>query len=559
MKSTLQLWEAHSRAAAFAAVVVAACALYLYAQTFDFVCDDAFITLRYAKQFAVHGAPVYNLSEKVEGYTNFLWMVFAALFFKVGLNEFRVVHTLSMIAAFSVMGGVSLLWRNVRLGSQAWMLVPMALVGVTSTIAAWTGGGLESVLYAGLLASGLGLAARAIGHDESKVAYAAGACLGFASLTRPEGVVPMALFALLALAMRRKKGWPVLWRASAAFSAVFVPFFVWRFAYYGAPLPNTFYLKTSGVGSELRARGLEYLRLALDDFGAPIMVMLAALCVPACEIQEPESPEDARGRRALLWLLRLNVAFVLPYVMSVGGDFLALYRFFAPAIPLLAVGFCLGVLHLKVMLPPSVGASARAWWVTVVVVVVAGAHTLRQLQMSETSLTQNDPRQAAAHVEPLHWTALYAKRWGAMGRWIAEHAKPGDGMAVGAAGAMPFYAGLEVNNLDILGLCDEYVAKHGTLVGSRPGHQRRSPLAYTLSKRPVFLFEGDYDSDTRHELSVDRAWESRGYVWAEATVTREQHHAPSTFYYYFLMRQDRALQLRTSSHLRFAAAQEPGF
>ena len=45
---------------------------------FDFLNDDAFISFRYAQNLAEHGELTYNLGERVEGYTNFLWTVLMA-------------------------------------------------------------------------------------------------------------------------------------------------------------------------------------------------------------------------------------------------------------------------------------------------------------------------------------------------------------------------------------------------------------------------------------------------------------------------------------------------
>lgn len=125
-------------------------------------------------------------------------------------------------------------------------------------------------------------------------------------------------------------------------------------------------------------------------------------------------------------------------------------------------------------------------------------------------------------------------------------------MAMGAAGAAPFYAGSAVSNLDILGLCDRYVAREGIVVGSRPGHQRRAPIGYTLSKRPVFLFEGDYDADAPPALRRDPTWERAGYTWASARIDAGRYGAPSTFWYVFLLRRDRADELRGSPDLTLA-------
>ena len=41
-------------------------------------CDDAFISFRYLDILASHGQLSYNVGERVEGYSNFLWMLLLA-------------------------------------------------------------------------------------------------------------------------------------------------------------------------------------------------------------------------------------------------------------------------------------------------------------------------------------------------------------------------------------------------------------------------------------------------------------------------------------------------
>ncbi len=51
--------------------------LTFYAYVNSFIQDDAFITFRYSKNLALYGELNWNLGDslKVEGYSNFLWML----------------------------------------------------------------------------------------------------------------------------------------------------------------------------------------------------------------------------------------------------------------------------------------------------------------------------------------------------------------------------------------------------------------------------------------------------------------------------------------------------
>src|SRR4051794_37699784 len=64
-----------------AAALVLACVHVFWLR---FVCDDAYITFRYAANLAHGLGPVWNPGERVEGYTNFLWMVGAVKVIALG-------------------------------------------------------------------------------------------------------------------------------------------------------------------------------------------------------------------------------------------------------------------------------------------------------------------------------------------------------------------------------------------------------------------------------------------------------------------------------------------
>src|SRR5262245_40897395 len=58
-----------------AGLVAGAGALFLHARMYSFLCDDAFISFRYAHNFAHGHGLVFNPGhERVEGYSNFLWV-----------------------------------------------------------------------------------------------------------------------------------------------------------------------------------------------------------------------------------------------------------------------------------------------------------------------------------------------------------------------------------------------------------------------------------------------------------------------------------------------------
>ena len=85
-------------------VLIASAFLIWFGRSFDFFCDDAFITLRYAENLAHHGEPNYNLAERVEGYTSFVWLLLSAF---GALLPVKLTSYVQVIGALSGVGIVA--------------------------------------------------------------------------------------------------------------------------------------------------------------------------------------------------------------------------------------------------------------------------------------------------------------------------------------------------------------------------------------------------------------------------------------------------------------------
>ncbi|MCK4351170.1 MAG: hypothetical protein KAX13_09935, partial [Candidatus Krumholzibacteria bacterium] len=62
---------------------------------YNYLPDDTFITLRYVKNVTRGEGFVFNSGERVEGYTNFLWLILLATAGKTGLPVVMTARTLS--------------------------------------------------------------------------------------------------------------------------------------------------------------------------------------------------------------------------------------------------------------------------------------------------------------------------------------------------------------------------------------------------------------------------------------------------------------------------------
>jgi arabinofuranosyltransferase len=75
--------------------LVSAGALW-WAWQLRWLCDDAYISFRYADNWARGLGPVFNAGEKVEGYTNFLWTALLAVLIKLGAHPGQASLVISL-------------------------------------------------------------------------------------------------------------------------------------------------------------------------------------------------------------------------------------------------------------------------------------------------------------------------------------------------------------------------------------------------------------------------------------------------------------------------------
>src|SRR5262249_17069495 len=134
----------YSRALALAASLAL---LLAHAWSYRFLTDDAFISFRYARNLS-HGAGlVFNPGgDRVEGYSNFLWVVLLAAADKVGVRPEIAATAFSLAATVALWA--TILWFALRLlppsASRAWALLPLLLLAATRSVAVWSTGGLET-------------------------------------------------------------------------------------------------------------------------------------------------------------------------------------------------------------------------------------------------------------------------------------------------------------------------------------------------------------------------------------------------------------------------------
>jgi len=435
----------------------------------DYLVDDAFISFRYSTNLAAGNGIVWNAGERVEGYTNFLWVLLLTPFEKFDLNTPAASRWLGFLAAIAAWPlGFALLreWGGARgLGSLRWSQTAFALLLPTcGAFTMWAFGGLETTLFATLALTSILLVLREDSRENAGPPWSAFALLAVA-LTRFDGV----LLFLPALAL---KGWSFsrkpdrenairFGRWLAAFALPYLVYFGWRWGYYGYPLPNTFYAKVDPEASAIDQfeRGVRY----LDAFARDYAIVIAIPALISLAVQ----PVTRRS---------LYVASIVggwsAYVVLVGGDFMIEDRFFVPLVPLLYVLAADGLVTALWSLRERADGRALAG---------AGAFALLAAMAVNVSVSQE-------HLVRIESESPIDMDRRVIGRWLRENVSPDTVVLLDAAGAIPYYS--ELPAVDILGINDETIA-HTEARGigkGKPGHEK-SNVSYVMSRRPDMFIE----------------------------------------------------------------------
>jgi hypothetical protein len=499
-------------------VLAATAVLVPHALLFDFVNDDAYISFRYAKNLALHGQLVFNLGERVEGFTNFLWTILLAIGIKLGVSP--VVSSRFLGVALGV-GTLAVVVRlSLRLDRERpspWHLVAPLGLAATGAFACWCTGGLETMLFTFL---SLLAFERLLGEIDAGRGAESALWFALAGMTRPEGVLFFGIAGLVRLALNLGRERRVLPRRHelawvGLFVLVFAPYFAWRWRYFGWPFPNTFYVKSSGSARAWEL-GLYYLRRFAEDYGVLFLVGVGLAGWPA---------REDRIRRALFVLTAVLWAVFAVYVVKVGGDFMGLYRFILPVLPLGAVALQEAMRGLARRLAPLVGRPALA----LAGLTLAAGFVVGSVKVSRKAATSLGPD---GYIDTPGYLRWYAEQRIPVGVWLGKYAQPDDLAVVGGAGVIPYYSG--IRSFDVYGLVDETVAHDKSMtIADRPGHQKWASPAYVLSRRPT-LITHVYCLDG-YGGGCDERIPWAGYEWVEFTAP-----GITAVHYRFMKRADRS-------------------
>lgn len=430
--------------------------------------DDAMISMRYARNFAHGLGLVWNAGERIEGYSNFAMTMAMALPHLVFDDRYAVLSV--QLAGIALCLGTAHSAR--RLGalvsgerSDLFALCCGAIALAYYPLSYWSLMGMETGLLTLLVTRAVERTLRWTIRGERGAPWHLPALFAAIALARPEAVL-LVVALVVHLAMRvedepRRRA-RVLFTVVALTAAPIAAHLIFRRIYYREWVPNTAFLKLTGMplGARLR-NGVGF----LTPFAWQAKWMIAVLAIGTI----------VRRRTPARTLVLALFAIVVGYQLSVGGDPWSYWRILVPVLPAtfcVAIADCAQLLRRPLATRPALLALPT----------LALAASLDRSFAREILLTPNQYiRSVKEHVvlaltlDPiLHRGASIGVIW---------------------AGALPYYLPGR-RGIDFLGKSDKVIARLPTSwrsglgwngMTSVPGHNKYDLRYSILELRPTYV------------------------------------------------------------------------
>jgi arabinofuranosyltransferase len=442
---------------------VALLLLGLHGLSFRFVIDDAFISFRYARNLVDGHGLVFNPGEKVEGYSNLLYVLLSAVGMKLNAAPLlwgRIWSTLAMGGLLAFLPGiVRLLAPEENDHRPLPGHVAQMVLAAVGAVACWMLAGLETAFFAFFAV----WAWRSAIKRQTIMTGIAGLLL---VLTRPEGPALAAIFMGWALLPGRaltsvRSSRLQTWLGPAILILGTASFFLWRHAYFGYWLPNTYYAKTGDLAGQLKT-GWPYGLNFLIYYGAALLAAGAAAVL--------------RGGTSILrtrdTLFSFGVVvFWFTYTVIIGGDMLGMFRFFVPVLPI----FTTTVVTLL----------SGTGWLSRPRGAVLTALAL-MIVLLPASLVGRERRLVSIHMSEANLGG-----WILAGDAMARQLPRSTTIALGPAGYIPYITGFKT--WDFYGIIEPSIAHQEVpFTQGYAGHEKHDG-PYIVSLRPDYILIGNVD------------------------------------------------------------------
>jgi len=436
----------------------------------NWINDDAYISYRYAENLRAGKGLVFNPGERVEGFSNFLWVIILASFNLLGISPLLASKILSFGLSWLL---IFLIFKTAQaLGLDKLFACLCALTfSFSSSLAYFAMSGLETIFYTLLLLLGVLINEKYEKEPSKKSLFLLYSALFAAALTRPEGL----LFFLISFAYHilkkaiSRKGIQLknILQIQSLFLFMYAFLILIRYLYYGNILPNTFYAKPQGTFVELGYSAFFSNFINALFSGSYLLLPILFLF--------------AKRRYLTKYLYPLLFCLGQMVFMSYTGDWMAFGRFFMPVLPIVVVltYVLLGLIGKN--LEKSKLKLALKFLSIMLLAIFAG---LNAFQTGKALINQD------AYPYLVMNSSLLVQT----GKWLNQNFPPETVLSLRRQGALPYYS--RMKSIDILGLTEKEIAR--VLYSEKDAiKENKINAEYILNQRPdvliLFSSESYYD------------------------------------------------------------------
>jgi arabinofuranosyltransferase len=396
--------------------------------------DDAYITLRYSKNLLLGNGPVFNIGERVEGYSNFSWMVLLAAFGRVGASMETAMKVLSFVSGLGVL---ALVWKFAENNFKTGLAIATSviLLATSSFFAVWSVDGLETMFYTMLLTSLVYLLAA-----ERNNPLSIGIIASLVALTRPEGI----MFSLITvMCLTHKNGLISGLKALGLVAIAAGGYELFRVDYFGEFVSNTAIAKVHW-SMDKSLEGLRYLNAYNTESG--YLILPLALGGAAAYMKNTR--------------LRIPVIFILAqilFLMVSGRDFMYGYRFIVPVMPCIALLCAAGI-------EIAYERVNRDFALIALIIIATGQAFSNYAALPKKHIGFDNLTYRSSFLFDI-------------AEFLAQQSRPNDWILLSEAGIIPYYTDIKVR--DYMGLASPYHSVYNA------NHLIKSD--YLFSERPKFV------------------------------------------------------------------------
>ncbi|MGM0596927.1 MAG: hypothetical protein ACQES9_07820 [Myxococcota bacterium] len=537
-----------------------------------FICDDAYISFRYARNLATERQLVFNLNQYIEGISNFFWTILLGFLHFLSVPLSLAAHGLNLLSALAILVLAWLITKKLQLKSSSvatidFTFIPPLLLAVWTPFVVWISGGLETIFFTFLFCAS---ALTTLNFFQHKGKFLSFSLLWLVTaFTRNEGFALFAiavgwifivnLFNLPSRPRRFRRNLGKLLLNTAIFAIATAFYFGFKYWYYGSFLPNTWYAKIYGIPPGfLWEKGILYLKHFFQTWNISYWLWFSPLLLPSLI-----------KKTASTFLILSFVIFWLLWTAKAGGDFMAAHRFLVPSLPFFTIiaGLALDNLnHLSTLI------IMITKWITrlknslssstnnpdkhlkqshkkllnvagaVLAALLAGFITFN-LHYASRNFEKRSLASEKHHrgMESLRGAINYVedriKVGKALRKAVGENRITDISLAVGGAGAISFMSRAG-KIIDSFGLNDKTIAQKKVKAGRfyKAGHLKQASWKYLRSKAPDIVCTpgiatiGTEPPNRKHRQRVLAYWKNYSYFCLDLPLSKNDHNLFRTNY-----------------------------